>query len=151
MIIHLAVTMATLGIKGQPTAAAHHGVLDALPGQVDHMHRLLVGAEVMQLGVGLVASILGALEGFELEVDMGSLDVRGQGLALGEGLGASLDDAMEGLQLDDGGMAGALVRLEVVELSVGLGASRHRALKDTSSNRLSWHSVAAGAHLDGCG
>jgi hypothetical protein len=32
MIIHLAVTMAALGVKGQTTTAAHHGVLDALSG-----------------------------------------------------------------------------------------------------------------------
>jgi hypothetical protein len=115
------------------------------------MHCLLMGAEVMQLSVCFGAAILGALEGFELEVNVGSLDVRGQGLALGEGLGASLDDAVEGLQLDDRGMTGALVGLEVVELSVGLGASGHRALKDTGSNGLPWHSVAAGAHLDSCG
>lgn len=96
VIVHLTMTMAALGIKGQ-TTATHHGVLDALPGQVDHMHGLLVGAEVMQLSVGLGAAILSALKGLELEVDVGSLDVSGQRLALGEGLGASLDDAVEGL------------------------------------------------------
>lgn len=107
-------------------------------------------AQVVELGIGLVTTGLEALEGLELEVLVGRLDVDGEALALRVGLGAALDDAMEGLQLDHGSVASALMRLEVVELSVGLCATGDRAGEDTSSQSLarrgwwSWSGHAGG-------
>lgn len=100
------------------------------------MHRLLVCTQVVELGIGLVTTRLQALEGLELEVLVGRLDVDGKALALRVGLGAAFDDAVEGLELDNRGVTSAFVRLQVVELGVGLRAAGDRAGKDTSSKSL---------------
>lgn len=107
-------------------------------------------AQVVELGIGLVTTGLQALEGLELEVLVGRLDVDGEALALRVSLGAALDDAMEGLELDHRGVASALVRLQVVELSVRLCATGNRTGEDTSSQSLarrgwwSWSGHAGG-------
>ena len=110
-----------------------------------------MSSQVVQLGIGLVTAELVALEGLELELFVGVLDMDRQRLALREGLDAALNDAAERLELDHWSVSSTLMRLEVVELSVGLGAAGDRALKDTSGDSLAGSSVSTGSVHDGGG